>query len=444
MKSRGIHAKLAEALSYLDIKDITLRDDKGEKIQTISAKDHAKALFSYFNLAGYLDKPLLTKAIQYLAAAKQFETDKKEDDIVKDLAKAIKYLDPDKKESSTTPIKEEVSKKLDVEHFLSYFAAEEYFSTADIIDLIVFLQQTAFDRQHGVERDRLSAKPWMESDEFKEVVKNLGIITPKTPSKEHYPWCGIMGAASYRVQKRLDYFIERKIDCDLAWALSGERELSKGLDEIDIMEEVAQAVRKKVNYVDKKQGMDTRTFLDGVTETMMVNYLISKKCPGKKIGVIDSSIQEGHWRATTAQNAASIVPIILKQITDKSFEGTKDGKYTFLIIAEQPYPGRMARQVQREFNKQIAQQNLKIQIEVEGCGSGVVDKELADKGYLARLNSELGALMAERYNDARLKLLSLKSSLREANTLLFSKRDETYKSNLEKDKSVVKQTQLTS
>lgn len=32
----------------------------------------------------------------------------------------------------------------------------------NIIDLLVFMQQTVFDRQFGVERDKLQAKPWLE------------------------------------------------------------------------------------------------------------------------------------------------------------------------------------------------------------------------------------------------------------------------------------------
>lgn len=411
-----MHRNLAEALGLLGVGKVHLRNDQGEEINIISPREHAKALFTYLNMAGYLSENLLKKAVEYLAASKPFARDK---EIV--LADLKKVCDSSNRNG-----------QFDAEFFISQFAKQEYFSVDDIIDLVVFLQQTAFDRQYGVERDRLQVRPWMEEHniEFKENAIKLGIITPLPPLKNQYPAAGIMGAASVRVKKRLEYFRDLKIDCDLIWALSGNRELSKGLDEEQVMEKIADFIGKPINYVKKKVGVDTREFLEDITETMMVNYLIHTVCPNKKIGIVDSGIESGHWRATSAQSAADIVPIVINKIQSQEIKNVKDGQYHFLIIAEQPYAGRMAKQVQREFNKEIKKKGLegKIFIEVEGCGPGISEPDLLDTQVLTRLNSELGALMAERFNEARY-ILQQRSSLelRDPNIIMFSKRDETFK-----------------
>lgn len=428
-----INKNLSEALGLLDINEVRLRHDldqktQDEKMTVVSPREHAQALFTYLNMAGYLNGPLLKKAVDYLAAAKPFARNKIT--VLRDLTNACNGANQDG--------------QFDVNFFMTNFAKQTYFTVDDVIDLIVFLQQTAFDRQYGVERDRLKVKPWMEVAEqkktFKEYATKLGVITPLPPLQDQYLAAGIMGAASPRVKKRLAYFQELKIKCDHVWALSGNRELSKGLDEESVMEAVAKHLEKPLNYVDKKVGADTRQFLDGITETMMVNYLIQTTYPEMNINVVDSAVESGHWRATSAQNAIDIAPIVVKKIKSQEIKNTEDGRYHFLIIAEQPYAGRMARQVQREFNKEIKKSGLKIVIEVEGCGPGISEKELSDQSVLTRINSELGALMAERFNDARLLLQQSKPglSLRDPNFILFSKRDDTFKAYEAKAEHVVR------
>lgn len=411
-----LNHNLAQALGLLGINEIQLRNNQSEKIGFVSPRDHAIALFAYLNMAGYLSESLLKKAVEYLAIAKRFNCD--EYTVFSDL--------------NNVCVLSNRQGYFDADYFISNFAKQSYFTVDDIIDLIVFLQQTAFDRQYGVERDRLQATPWMETHAiaFKEAAIKLGVVTPLPPQKNQYPATGIMGAASMRVKKRLEYFNELKIDCDFVWALSGNRELSKGLDEEDVMEKVANCVGKPVYFVKKAVGVDTREFLDGITETMMVNYLVQSVCPHKKIGILDSAIESGHWRATTAQNATDIAPIIINKIQSQEIKSVENGRYYFLIIAEQPYAGRMAKQVQREFTKALHKAGLdgKVMVEVEGCGPGISDTELMNNQVLTRLNSELGALMAERFNDARLMMRQRSDlTLRDPNIIMFSKRDETYK-----------------
>ena len=412
----NLNDNLAQALNWLGINENRLRDDKGTETEVVSPREHAKALFTYLNMAGYLSESILGKAVDYLAAAKPFAYDKRK--VLSDLNNACQLSNR--------------NGQFDAEFFISNFGKQKYFTVNDIIDLLVFLQQTAFDRQHGVERDRLQAKPWMEEHkiEFIKMVTKLGIVTPLPPQREQYAAAGIMGAASARAKSRLEYFRDLKIDCNLALAFSGYRELSKGLDEEKVMDEIAGYLGKPVNYVKKPIGVDTREFLDGITETMMVNYFIETICPNMKIGIVDSAIERGHWRATSKQNAADVAPLIIDKILSREIENTEEGRYHFLIIAEQPYAGRMAKQVQREFDKEIKRRGLedKIRIEVEGCGPGISEQELVNTSVLTRLNSELGALMAERFNGAR-PILQQKPelALRDPSILMFNQRDEKYK-----------------
>jgi len=412
-----MHTKLATALSNLDI----------SKNDAATSKEHAEALFEYLYIAGYLSSDLIQKAVEHLSLAHPFAHDKKV--VIQDLTRALNNAAK--------------SGSMNTEIFTDQFANQDYFTIADIVDLITFLQQTAFDRQHGVERDKLQAKPWMEehADKFITLARKLGVIDEKNPKAKHYIGIGIMGGATIRVIPRLTYFNQLKsVAFDAVWALSGNRELSKGLDGDEEMKAIAKSLNKPLKFVTKPAGNTTREFLDGVTETQMVNYFIQKLCSSEKFGIVDSQEQEGHWRVTTSQNATDIALIILKKIQNDEVTQDKSGIYRFMIIADQPYTSRMAKQVQRAFNKEIKKQNLDIKVNIEGCGPGVDSNVIQNPSkhldVLTGINSALGALIAERFIDAREQNPTL--AKRQSDIIMFSKRDDFYKTLLEENKSTFK------
>ncbi len=408
---------LARALNALDIGCISLLNEDGDNIRSVLPKEHAITLFSYLDLAGYLSPDLFNKAIDYLSKSKPFDVDN--DTICNDFSAAYEAAH---KEGT-----------FDVESLFKNFFGKDYFKVNDIVDLIVFLQQTAFDRKFGVERDKLQAKSWLEKhgEFFRELATSLGVVTALPPRHKTYCGTAIMGAASARVKKRIEYFKSLSQDCGEVWALSGNRELSKGLDEEDVMDAVATAAEKPILFVTKGEGLAARDYLDHVTETMMVNYLLLSMNVRQKIAVIDSKAEEGHWRVTTAQGAKDIAKILVQKIKNKEMVASEDGIYRFMIIAEQPYAGRMAKQVQRAFSIQIASEGLSelITIKVEGVGPGIKEEDLSKIEVLTRINSDLGALMAERYTDARSNLLQEDPNLtlRDSKILMFSTRDEHYR-----------------
>lgn len=414
-----MHSKLAQALNLLDIGPIALKNEKEEVIRHVSPLEHAAALFSYLDLAGYLTPDLLQKAVTYLAAARPFSCPNEV--VLQHLTELIQ--------------KTHQGDSFNVNLFFEEFCLPSYFQVDDVIDLIVFLQQTAFDRKFGEERDKLCAKPWFKKHAglFQNLAMTLGVTTPLPPMHAAYCGTAIMGAASTRVVTRIDYFNKLSVSCGEVWALSGKRELSEGLDELSVMEEVARTLNKPVTFIEKGEGPAKRKFLDGITETMMVNCLLQKHCAGKGIALIDSGTEAGHWRVTTAQGAEDIAKIIIQKI--QAGELIKEDKqpYRFMVIAEQPYAGRMARQVQRAFNAEIQKKNLvpAIQLEVEGVGPGISGAELQNDAVLTRLNSDLAALMAERFNDARLRLQTAPGlTLRNAESLMSQPRDATYAKNI--------------
>lgn len=411
--------RLSEAFALLGLTENRLRNSEGELTRIVSQPEHLNALFSYFYIAGYLDDSLLQKAVTYLSTSKPFQRD--EGQLITDLKSA--------RDSAM------INEKFDAGRFIKKLSEIDYLMVDDYIDLITFLQQTAFDRQFGVERDRLQAKPWMElySSEFKEILINLGVATPLPPAKKQYLALCVMGASMPRVKQRLDYFKTLSLTSSLVLALSGMRELSKGLDvDQEVMEAVARDAGLPVLYVEKTIGADTRLYLNGVTETMMVNYLIQRTCADRGIETIDSVVQAGHWRATTSQNAADVAKLILQKIKLENV-AFDDANYDILIIAEQPYATRMSIQIQREFNRIIAAEGLeeKLSINIEGSGPGVADNQFATAADLSRINSELGALMAERYYNARASLEKSNANvvLRESEMIMFSTRDKKYQQN---------------
>lgn len=402
MRENSISGNLATALNLLDFK----------------TKESAYALFNYLHIAGYLSADAIDKAVNYLNAEMPFSANI---DIVKENLKSAYQL-------------ANQSNQFNVEVFCRNFAQQDYLSPVDIIDILTFLQQTAFDRNFGIERDKLQAKPWMEEkqEEFILYADQLDIVKACNPSYKHYCFIAVAGAASRRVIQRIEDYqsYNNTVTTDSLWALSGARELSKGLDEENVMEEMAEALEVPFEFITKGTGDAARDYLNGVTETMMVNYLLRKSCPQKNFEIVDSDVEVGHWRATAAQSGKDIAVKILDKIKNDQLTKSEDGFYHGMIIAEQPYSHRFERQVQREIDKEIKFRNLDISVKIEGCGRGI---SVANKDVLTRMNSELGSSMAERCIDARAKL-DQKTMLRSMDILLFQKRDATYQKLLEAKK----------
>ncbi|HVY53747.1 MAG TPA: hypothetical protein VHA13_04435, partial [Gammaproteobacteria bacterium] len=214
-----MHHKIIEVCDLLEINNLSILSMDGQSTITISQEHHIESIFYYLDLAGYLNTYQLDKAINYLSSEKAFSVSNEQ--VKADLKHA--YLIARQ------------SGKFEALSFCEHIANLNYLTVSDIIDLITFLQQTAFDRQFGEERDRLQVKPWMEekSDGFIKLANVMGVISPLLPSFQHYCGVGIMGASSVRVCERINYFCElnkksteKSLSFNSIWMLTGNRELS--------------------------------------------------------------------------------------------------------------------------------------------------------------------------------------------------------------------------
>lgn len=370
--------------------------------------EQIEALFEYFHLAGYLEPNMLAQAVKYLAAAGHFQQPPKV--VTKDLNDAV---------ANSTK-----QGRFNVKVFLQDFAKQDYFTANDIVDIVTFLNQTAFDRKNMVERDQLQLKQWMvENPEFfVQRADTLGFIHENKPQAKHYIGVCVMGAATFRVQTRIEDFKNLKITYDTAWASSGaSRHLKLGLDQEEAMKEVAEHYQVEYELYEKNGGK----FLP-ITELQMMQYFLKKFCPEAPIRLVDSEAEKGHWRTTTKQGVEDIAKKVVAMIQSGEIELDEETEPRFMIIAEQPFTDRMARQAQRAFDTATKEAGIK-PIIVEGCGRGLdqtfIDTPAEHLGVLPRINSAMGAMMSERFNDARHKN---PDAGRDSKFIMFRDRDAAF------------------
>lgn len=388
-------------------------------------EEQAYQFFVYLNDAGYLSDELIEKACLYLEAEQPF---------LGNVAGIVTHL----KEA-----RELISDK---EQFLTHFGAQ--CSAIDIVDLLVFVQQTAFDRTFGIERNLLTAKPWMEDQvtcsNFMTLQQSLGLVEEQIPNQDHYYAIGIMGASYLRAESRTLYFRDQlRVAFDAVFAVTGQRDLSKGLDREENIQKVAAALGIEPTYVSENKQEVTKE----ISETQMVRYLIQTLCPdhADKMEVIDSTPGEWHWRADTTQNAKDFAWTLMQKIQN-SEPPSRSHCYPILLIVEQPYSNRMAKQVRRALQEAVQAYNektgLALCFSVEAVGKGLpcyeaLSDELKMK-HVTQCNSDFAAWIGECYKDARVFMASHANTegraLRHPNSVMFSTRDKHYAAKPQKEK----------
>lgn len=387
-----MNPNLTQALSWLGIKEATV-----------------PLFFNYLRVAGYLDETLIRKAVQYLNTEKVF--DGMESSSVENIVASLV----------------EASQK-DTVNFLDTFASQ--LSPVDIVDLIIFLQQTAFDRNFGKERNLLTAKPWMEVPEnqknFMELQNHIGLVQEQLPQQQHYHAIGIMGASYSRVINRIRYFKDLVVDCDSVFAITGQRYLSKGLDGEKNIDELAKAFSLELHYVNENGQEITKE----TNETRMVMHLINTECSSYTIDIVDSAPGGWHWRTDTTQNAKDFAWTMMQRIQASDVRPL-DGIYAVLLVVEQPYSNRMKKQVQRALNEAAQAHNIRytdnIRFIVEASGRGLPLMTTLDEPskirYITQSNSDFAAWMGECYKDARLLIQQNHANLRAPDSLMYSTRE---------------------
>lgn len=389
--------------------------------------DTQQPLVEYLFLGNYLCEQQLDKAVNYLSAVKPFQHNSHPIDsaIIKQLLQQCL-------------LSAKTTHGFNPRIFLDNLAAQDYFALDDIIDLFTFLQQTAYARHFGAERDTLCNQPWMiqNANELLVLANQLGVKESIGVNKLHYCGVGIMGSVSHSCGITLEFFckhvlqakLQQQFSYDKAWVLTGQRELSLGLDTLEDIYKVAQYFAKDLKFVKRRVGDFVREFAEGITEAMFIDFLMTTLCPAAKIKILESLCEPGHWRGTGWQSAQDIAKIVVKKIQRQELmPDLQHDCFYFLVVAAQPAILRLAMQVERAFTMEIRKHNLSINLKVIAAGPGLQEDMLAnikESNVLARVNSELAALAAERYYHARIKLHDLGyRNLRDSKAIMFATRE---------------------
>lgn len=427
-----MHQKFQEAMYLLQTAGMS---DKKESKKSRENLDNSKVevFIDCLEVRGYFNEQLIGEAVDTLALSKPF---KKEGGEIIPTAKV-------KEDLFGALTQARAAGENFIKVFLERFAAEDYFTVLDILDILTYLHQTAFNREYREERDKFSsAQPenWMQqkasANRFMTRAEEGGFVLPNPPTKADFYVIGVMGAASERFSSRVVYLRDevlkdKEVTYDNLAALTGYRKLSKPLDNPDHIQAVADGKSgisgTEVIY-EEESG---RNFAKGLFEEDMVRFFLKKTFPEEskreKIWVFYSQKQEQNTRATTEDSAADLAAHIKSKIQEGSFK-TKEGACKLMIVAEKPYLPRMTFQIQSELNGMLASiPDCSVTVEVIGCGKGISTPY--NPQILFNVSSEMAVEQYCRYTAVR---KTFTQELRDLNFIGYAKRKTTRETELAK------------
>lgn len=415
----------------------------------------AQSLFEYLYIAGYLDKAILRQAESYLKSEAAFANPSV--NLAKQLSDAVNQATTDKGFNAPT--------------FLKQTEDIEGLDQQDFMDVVLFLQQTAFGRLPGQERHEIqpSENLAQHADTFIGNARQLGVVNEIQPSKQHYSAMAIMGASYRAVVPRIEYFQklirEQAIQYDKLFVSSGYRDLKPGLDGAA---NLAKLVQYYANSTDKEvyfattqthddgskqvecvhydsenntfydhRGIEvhqSQVYLEGLQEHDMIDYLMQHEYGFAPDDYITVKGKKAHpnYRATTQTSAQELAGYI----DDLAFNS--DTHQNLLIIAEQPHTQRMTWQTQQQMDQHC--QTAKVN--VEGCGNPISNNVRENPAYyrgsLAKINSALASQMKTRCEIARDTMQNQEGIpiKRGMEIMSYNQRDKRFKLNQTENKAV--------
>jgi hypothetical protein len=286
------------------------------------------------------------------------------------------------------------------------------FDNEDAVDLVTYLQQTAFGRAVGQERNELQNQSWMEThkDRFMQNAEALGVINETRPERQNFDYSFLMGAARLRAQTRtqdLKNQAEDGLEPGVVKVLAGQRELNAELDGLgpeaevkkqdgityifnlaakhDIQPNPQQAFierngRTFFNYADNQQQR--------VTETLMMNDQVETILGDTDIEyiLVDTQSDE-NGRPTTKTTSDDALKSIIEGLGE-----TPQQDIHVLVQSNQPYVERQRLVVERSFR------DLKEEFGLDGVNFVFHGTGEANELGAVGVNSALGALSGERYS----------------------------------------------
>lgn len=395
-----------------------------------NSTDTAQALFEYLYIAGYLNETILQRAETYLKSETAFANPSV--NLAKQLSDAVKQATTDKSFNAPTFLKQtEDIKGLDQQDFM---------------DVVLFLQQTAFRRLPGQERHEIQLPENLaqHADTFIGNARQLGVVDETQPSKQHYSAIAIMGASYRAVEPRIEYFQklirEQAIQYDKLFVSSGYRDLQPGLDGAANLAKLVEHHAgsqdtsvyfankteensgdkqiKRLRYREKPMWDEAHkqfimkgkfydannqevpadhVYLEGLQEHDMIDYLMQHEYGFAPDDYITVKGKKAHpnYRATTQTSTQELAGYI------DDLASNSNTHQSLLIITEQPHTQRMALQTQQQMDQRC--QTAKVN--VEGCGNpisnDVLENPAKHRNSLGKINSALASQMKVRCEIAR-------------------------------------------
>ncbi|KJV77166.1 hypothetical protein [Orientia tsutsugamushi] len=430
---------------------------------TVSATEHQEALLNVLQIAGYFHSEQLWQAINALKVKDPVATFKQIYSVVK--ASGANQDDPS---------------KFDAKILRKNFVESTELDVQDIMDLILYLAQYAFNRKFGQERDEVVAQNWMTKykDEYLKEAEILQLIDREIPKYKNYDIAWIAGASRFNMITRIiDYYYaiskyNIKINSNVA-VLTGDRELWANIDGVlpTVLEKLIHAYQTNLNFdllnidnSDIKCVDEGKEYIIGLAKkyhiklnslSPFIQYTNLNECPAgcfpnrlypnyiesggirlnealivrdltdtifssKVITIIDETVGVDSYRPTTESTVRdATVKFLEKVINTNDYVNKKE--FIILFQSNNPFILRQTIATQREVNEVVDYYNKlygkKYSIQVDGIGYKC-------KADISIIHSEFAALILEKWKDATNKNKGL-SSKRSINDLQFQTRSHS-------------------
>ncbi|MBN8828522.1 MAG: hypothetical protein J0H68_07430 [Sphingobacteriia bacterium] len=368
-----------------------------------------KQYFKMFEMAGYLDKETFWVTLNNI-----YPTEK---------AKTI-YFKLEPYLNNTINIDNVLTK-------IEELSIQNTLTEQDILALILYLSQTAFNRESGMERAQLQVLPkWMEGSNkeyFIQAFKELNIINELKTDIKKVDIIAILGATAGSMVEFIKYtksIIAPNIKFDTLYFLTGQRELTVGLDSDLFILELASFLNlpynKDMPFIEK--GNPKKIVLNSpktLTETDAANYLLKRDAKElfSKIRVIDSKQNENGARPTTVSNAQDFYNDLL------ALGKFKAKTCKVILLGRQPYISRQVVNFNNVLTQKSLESNIELKIEIYPAG----DKAKLENSELLSIFSETAILMNEHYNKAVIEKKVERLPLEQSKVIMFNTRKEALK-----------------
>lgn len=429
---------------------------------TVSATEHQEALLNVLQIAGYFHSEQLWQAINALKVKDPVATFKQIYSVVK--ASGANQDDPS---------------KFDAKILCKNFGEGTELNIQDIMDLILYLAQNAFNRTFGQERSEVVAQNWMAKykDEYLKAAAILQLIDREIPKYKHYDVAWIAGASRFNMITRIiDYYYaisKYNIKINNVEVLTGDRELWANIDGVvpTVLEKLIHAYQTNldldllnIDNSDIKRVDEGKEYIIRLAkkyhiklnslspfiqytnlsecptgcfpnrlypnyiesagikldEALMVRDLIDTIFSSKVITIVDETVGVDSYRPTTESTVRDATMKFIENVINTNDYINKK-EFIILFQSNNPFILRQTIVTQRQVNEVVDYYNKlygkDYSIQVDGIGYKC-------KADVSIIHSEFAALVLEKWKDAANKNKGL-SSKRSINDLQFQTRDHS-------------------